>query len=300
MKLHRLESFGAATSQKESAIVLIEATVASVFATGLDHPEGLAFASDGVLYAGGEAGQVYRISPDDQAVSEVANVGGVCLGMAFDREDDLFICNRGLAAIVRVTRAGGVSLFADSAGGRGLITPNFPVFDHEGNLYVSDSGTWQGNDGVVYRFRPDGRGEVFAAPFNFSNGIALDADESHLYVVESNSHRVTRIAIKRDGTAGERDVFASDIQRVPDGLAFDEAGRLYVGCWAVERVYVVDRDGRVSILLEDPDAFALNRPTNCAFGGSNFDELYIANFGWHHIARVSLGRKGQRLYGGPQ
>ena len=34
------------------------------FVTGLDHPEGVAVARDGTLYAGGEAGQVYRISPD--------------------------------------------------------------------------------------------------------------------------------------------------------------------------------------------------------------------------------------------
>jgi gluconolactonase len=30
---------------------------------GLDHPEGVAYGPDGYLYAGGEAGQVYRISP---------------------------------------------------------------------------------------------------------------------------------------------------------------------------------------------------------------------------------------------
>ena len=36
-----------------------------VFATGLDHPECLAFYRDGTLWAGGEAGQIYRI--DDTA-----------------------------------------------------------------------------------------------------------------------------------------------------------------------------------------------------------------------------------------
>ena len=32
------------------------------FVTGLDHPEGIAVGLDGTLYAGGEAGQIYRIS----------------------------------------------------------------------------------------------------------------------------------------------------------------------------------------------------------------------------------------------
>ena len=32
-------------------------------ATGLDHPEGIALGQDSLLYAGGEAGQVYRVDP---------------------------------------------------------------------------------------------------------------------------------------------------------------------------------------------------------------------------------------------
>ena len=34
-----------------------------VFASGLDHPECCAFDRDGNLWAGGEAGQLYRIDP---------------------------------------------------------------------------------------------------------------------------------------------------------------------------------------------------------------------------------------------
>ena len=52
-----------------------------VFAQGLDHPEGLAVARDGTVYAGGEAGQVYRISPDGKKVEVLANTGGFCLGL---------------------------------------------------------------------------------------------------------------------------------------------------------------------------------------------------------------------------
>jgi len=34
------------------------------FVTKLNHPEGLAVGRDGTIYAGGEAGEVYRISRD--------------------------------------------------------------------------------------------------------------------------------------------------------------------------------------------------------------------------------------------
>jgi gluconolactonase len=70
----------------------------SVFAEGLDHPEGLAFDSGGDLWAGGEAGQLYRI-PQDGVVQQVANVGGFCLGITFSPAHELFVCNSGLHAL---------------------------------------------------------------------------------------------------------------------------------------------------------------------------------------------------------
>ncbi|MDP6358899.1 MAG: hypothetical protein QF473_27520 [Planctomycetota bacterium] len=36
----------------------------TVIGDGLDHPESLCIDPEGVIYAGGEAGQIYRISPD--------------------------------------------------------------------------------------------------------------------------------------------------------------------------------------------------------------------------------------------
>jgi gluconolactonase len=48
----------------------------------LDHPEGIAVGRDGTLYAGGEAGQLYRISPDAAKVETIASIGGHCLDIS--------------------------------------------------------------------------------------------------------------------------------------------------------------------------------------------------------------------------
>ncbi len=50
---------------------------------GFDRPEGVAY-FNGCWYAGGEAGQIWRIGPDDTVV-QVASVSGMVLGVALDK-----------------------------------------------------------------------------------------------------------------------------------------------------------------------------------------------------------------------
>jgi gluconolactonase len=54
-------------------------------------------------------------------------------------------------------------------------------------------------------------------------------------------------------------------------------------------------DRSVHLLAFDPEGTRIARPTNVAFGGPNFDDLYVANLGRWHIGKVHLGSVGQRL-----
>jgi len=265
-----------------------------VFAEGLDHPEGLAFDADGTLWAGGELGQIYRIDRRGK-VREIARLGGFCLGLTFSRKQDLFVCNFKPGALIHVNRKGRVLHSIERVGSRKLKTPNFSVFDSEGNLYFSDSGDWEKENGCVYRLRPSGRAEYFAGPFAFANGMALSADERHLYVVQSLKDNVMEVPILGDGRAGKPREYASCLSRVPDGAAFDAAGNLYVTCYATPTVYRIAPGGAVALYAYDPRATMLAAPTNAAFGGPNFDELYFANLNRWHICRVKTGVRGQLL-----
>lgn len=266
-----------------------------VHADGLDHPEGLAFDRDGDLWVGGEAGQLYRVR--DGLATVVGELGGFCLGITISQWQEIVVCNAGLHCVQQVDRAGKVTRTIERVGGQPLRTPNFSVFDEEGTLYFSDSGTWGAENGHVFRMRESGVIEHFAGPFSFANGLAMSADGGALFVAESQRDCVTRIEIKKSGDAGARDVYASGLQRIPDGLALDAEGNLYVTCYATDCIYRVRPDGRAELFAYDPEGTILARPTNVAFGGEGRKTMFVANLGRWHIASLPVEDPGQPLAG---
>jgi gluconolactonase len=266
-----------------------------VFAGGLDHPECVAYDRDGQLWAGGEAGQVYRIDPAGN-VETIATLGGFTGGLAFSPLDHaLYVCNPSLG-VVRIEADGRHRVFATDAGGHKLICPNVCVFDRRGRLYVTDSGNWKKHNGALLRYDPDGRGYVIAGPFGYANGLALTADERTLFMVESDADRVCRFALSADGEAGEPAAYAEQVGRLPDGLTLDEAGNLYVACYASDEIWRISPAGEKALFAWDHFAILLGRPTNMAWGGANRDVLYVANLGRYTVSRVHLpGVRGQRL-----
>jgi gluconolactonase len=280
---------------------ILDTSAARVFYDGLltdprlDHPEGLAVHQDGSVWCGGERGQIYRITADGSSIEQVTSTDGFCLGMAFDSEDNLFVCDLKHAAVLKLdARSEKLEQFADGVDGHALRIPNFPAFDAEGRMYVSDSHIFKEPGPGVFRFRPDGSGELwYGEPINFANGLALSPDGRHLYVAETFGNAVFRIPIGRDGSAGVREEVASLPGVLPDGLAFDSAGNLYVGCYEPSQVLRVDPDGTVERLIRDEEAHLLCHPTNLAFRSST---LFTSNLGRWHITAVDTGVEGLQLW----
>src|ERR1700751_2789445 len=110
----------------------------TVAATGFKGPEGVVGDREANVY-GGRADSVIRKLSTDGRVTEFARTGGRPAGMALDRRGNLFVCDVGKSAVLKITPGGEVSRFADQVGGVKLHLPNFPVFDADGNLYVTNS-----------------------------------------------------------------------------------------------------------------------------------------------------------------
>jgi gluconolactonase len=280
--------------------VLLEDDRVRVFFDGtlsdpqLDHPEGIAVHPDGSVWCGGERGQIFRLDPDGASIEEMATTGGFILGMAFDRAGNLFVCDMKHAAVFRVEPSSGrVDRFSDGAPGRPFKIPNSPAFDAAGHLYVSDSHAFGIPGPGVIRIAPDGEGELwYERDVTFANGLAMAPDGSALYVAETFASTVFRIPIRDDGSAGEREDVASTPGSLPDGLAFDVEGNLYVGCYEPSRVLRIDPSGAVEVLWHDATAHTLAHPTNLAFRGTT---MFTANLGRWHVTRIDVGVEGVRL-----
>jgi gluconolactonase len=266
------------------------------FVHGLDHPEGVAAGPNGELYAGGEAGQIYRVGLDG-TVTEVANTGGFLLGLCLDAESNVYVCDLTGHCLHRVTPSGDGAIYSSGIPGRPMRTPNYPVFDAAGNLYVSDSGSWKGNDGCVFVVRPDGTTELFTDRVsNFPNGMALHPGGQWLYVVESLVPAIVRVAIMVDGTAGAAETVVELPHNVPDGIAFDEAGDLYIGCYTPDVIYRYSITNGLQVLASDWESVTFATPTNIAFCGPDRRTLVVASLSRWHLTKGDMPVTGAKLH----
>lgn len=257
----------------------------------LDHPEGVAVGPDGAIWCGGERGQIFRVDPIDAKIEQVASTGGFCLGLAFGLDEALYVCDPRHRAVMRVDpRTAAVDRFADAADGQPLRTPNALAFDQRGRLYVSDSRARDDPGPGVFRFAPDGNGELWStAPLHFANGVALARGDEALFVAETWARRIVRIPIDTDGVAEEPQTFATLPGMLPDGLTFAADDGLYVACYQPSQVLRIEPGGEVGIVASDADAHLLCHPTNLAFRGH---DLIVANLGRWHLTLIEAGVGG--------
>jgi len=264
----------------------VRVTLASVTHWGhdLQRCEGVMCARDGTVWAADGRGACSRIASDG-TTTRIGAVGGDPNGICLDQRGRVIIANL-CGEVQRLDPAtGGHEVLATEASGRRTPSPNFPFLDRHGRLWVSNSSARADlmsamleplSDGFLFCIR-DGRSEIVAEDLCFANGVAVDVDERHVYVAESSAFRVTRFPIHVDGSLGAREVYGPTLPSAPDGIAFDEAGTLWVTLPMPNVVGIITPDGAWESLLEDPDGTVMRLPTNICFGGPDRRTAYIGN-----------------------
>ena len=248
---------------------------------GVDHPESIGIGPQGEAYTTGTGCQVYRIDLEKNTATLFACTQNRCLGQVVDAAGNLYAAETGLGAVVKITPEGQISTYATGPGGASFVCTNYPAFDRQGNIYLSDSGDWSDQiNGHLYKIPPGG-GEAelwYPEPVNTPNAVALDAGEQYLYFVETFGSAIARVAIRPDGSAGAFERVVHMPRHVPDGIAFDAAGRLWIACHRPDAIYVFDLETRLlELFAEDWKGEELRGPTDIAFAGLDRDIVLAAS-----------------------
>src|SRR5262245_20445881 len=260
---------------------------------GLQRPEDVVVGRDGRVWASDQASACAEIRPDG-TLRRVGKAGGAPNGINMDTRGRIVIANFGLdtaptGPLQRLDpETGELEILCGELDGRPLRASNYPIVDRAGNVWCSHSTydrekSWQGlADGFVYRVRADGRAEKMAGGLRFANGLALDADESHLYVCETIGRIVVRFPIRQDGSLGSREDYgtvlgvpafpkATPAERATfgatDGCGFDQDGNLWVTLVLANKIIAITPAGAVETIVHDPTGELMNWPTNVSWGG---------------------------------
>jgi len=224
---------------------------ASIYASGLISPDGLAFAPDGRLAVAEErAGRVSRIELGGARTLLTKGLASP-EGIAFDSAGNLYVVEDVQdGRLLRVDPAGKQTVLAS-----GLDAPEGIAWSPDGQLYATESNVqfaanppWDFVTGIT-RVSPDGAlTTILTDTLAWSySAPALSAD-GFLYVANEASNVGTTDSIFRvDLASGQRTLFASELT-APEGLAFSPGGffPLYV---AEENLG--DGHGRLSLVQAD-------------------------------------------------
>lgn len=290
------------------------------FGTGLKRPEDVVVSADGRVFVSHQH-EVAEIL-DDGSVRAFGDGLGECNGINMLRDGRIVTTNYLFDGGVRAVDpdSGKVELLADVVDGRPLSFTNYPVIDEAGSIWVSCSTQHEGwlqamsrgaDDGFIVRIDPDGTSAIVAEGIVFANGMALDADESHLYCCQTAPGNVVRFPIRADRTLGAKEEYGPpmgergadeytdeagmaaftnpEIQRrwaLTDGCGFDVAGNLWVTVVTASRVNVITPDGDLITVIDDPDGTTMPLPTNVSWGGPDLTDLYIGSIGANHVLKT--------------
>ncbi|MCX7894228.1 MAG: SMP-30/gluconolactonase/LRE family protein, partial [Burkholderiales bacterium] len=187
---------------------------------GDEGPEHIAFGPDGKLYAAVASGRILRMNRDGGEREVYARVeGGRILGFDFDAQGRIVAADayRGLIAI----EPGGkiiTKLLTQAGPDDPILYADAVVLTKSGKIYFTDASRrfgpekWGGtfnasvldilehsSTGRVLEFDPATRKvRTLLSGLCFANGLALSADEQHLFVAETGEYRVWKLAVDAD------------------------------------------------------------------------------------------------------
>ena len=162
-----------------------------------------------------------------------------------------------------------------------------PEADQPGNRFNDGACDWWGrfwagsmdrggkaHTGSFWILGPDRSWLLADTGYAICNGPAFAPDGKSAYLTDSAAGIVWKCRVDQDGLAAKQVFRAfSGPEGVPDGMAVDVDGGVWIARWGTGQVTRYDPDGGEIATIELP----VSHPTKCAFGGPDMRTLYITS-----------------------
>jgi sugar lactone lactonase YvrE len=170
---------------------------------------------------------------------------------------------------------------------------NDMVVDRRGRAYVGNFG-WDLHGGGTPRpaelilVTPDGDARVVADDLEFPNGSVITDDGRTLIVGETMGRRLTAFDVADDGSLSGRRVWAQLDRVLPDGIALDAEGAIWVASPISHGCFRVRAGGEITHKVEvATQAFA------CMLGGPERRDLFVCTAGSSQPEECAARRDGR-------
>ena len=207
-------------------------------------------------------GKIMKLTPG--GTLEEWATGGYPNGQRILSNGDHLVCDSKTGEVVRFA-SNGQRIRTEARGaiaGLPINQPNDLAIDEDHGFYFTDSTR---HDGKVFYSGFGGSQKVVAYPLDYPNGIVLTPDRKALLVAESYRNRILRIRLQEVGVAqGKPEVFielprnnapydsdnVAETGNLPDGLALDRFGNLWVAHYGMQALQVVSLSGALMASLD--------------------------------------------------
>ena len=228
---------------------------------------------------------VYAMSWASGNVTTVTTLEEVSAVLPLADAGEVLACRSGLTASADPDR---IRLPIESH--RSWARTNDAACDPAGRLWVGTmADDASPGTGTLYRVEPDWSCHAVVGDLTISNGLGWSPSGDLMYVIDSATRALD--VFDYDIATGAVDarrtlVDTSEWPGLPDGLAVDVEGAIWVAFYGGSAVRRFAPDGHLLATVEVPT----ENPTSCAFAGPALDQLVITT------ARASDQSSGGDLY----
>ena len=221
-------------------------------------------------------------------------------GNTYDRKGRMLSCEHATSRVTRTEPDGSITILATHYQGKELNSPNDIVVRSDGTIYFTDPifGRYPGF-GIerepelgfrgVYRMDGDGSNlTLLADDFGQPNGLCFSADETSLFVNDTERQHIRVFAVGQNGLVSGGEILADikgDGVGVPDGMKVDRENNLY--CTGPGGLHVLTSNGQLLGIIKMPEKTA-----NFTWGDDDMMSIFLT-------ASTSLYRVRTRTPGIP-